>query len=303
MLNRYENGTVLWFDVVNPTSEEIRTLATEAKIPLELTGDLTTNSPHDSVDWQKGVFKLNLHFPVVKRTDMITPHEVKFIATKSALVTIRFEDIQSIEQFRKDFEIVSMLKRGDTSLSGARLLTTLLSRFYRGLDDKLDFLTSRLNDIDTEIFSGHEKEMVLEIAAVGRRLINFRQAVEAHEHILGQLYTASETAFNKQVQKEVLLLSERHLHIMRRLGRISGLLQELRETNNSLITTKQNEIMKTLTIMAFITFPLTLVSSMFGMNTISTPIVGTTNDFWIIVSFMSLGFTCFFVYFKYKRWI
>lgn len=303
MIHRFSNGTTTWYDLISPTSEEIRMLTTEAGIPVEHTGDLTSRTPHTDGYLGKDVIKLTLHFPFVKRTDLLIPHEVKFLATKNALITIHFEDIQAIESFQKDFEVVSMLKRAGKSLSGTQLLFTLLLRMYKGLDDKLDYLQARLQDIDAEIFNGREKEMVLEIANVGRRLISFRQSIEAHEQVLHSLASDTQKILSKAYLAEAERTEVQHRHIMRRLARILHALQELRETNNSLITTKQNETMKVLTIMAFITFPLTLVSSMFGMNTIATPIVGRANDFWIILSFMTFGFICFFMFFKYKRWM
>ena len=70
-----------------------------------------------------------------------------------------------------------------------------------------------------------------------------------------------------------------------------------------MLTTKQNETIKTLTIMAFITFPLTLFSSMFGMNTEGTPIIGHQYDFWIIIAVMCTVAVFFFAFFKYKKWM
>jgi magnesium transporter len=61
--------------------------------------------------------------------------------------------------------------------------------------------------------------------------------------------------------------------------------------------------MKTLTIMAFVTFPLTLVSSIFGMNTHYLPIVGLPGDFWIVTGTMLALAICFFLYFKRKGWL
>ena len=61
--------------------------------------------------------------------------------------------------------------------------------------------------------------------------------------------------------------------------------------------------MKILTIMAFITFPLTLFASMFGMNTHTTPIVGYPGDFWIILGIMVIVSAGLFSYFKYKKWM
>ena len=93
----------------------------------------------------------------------------------------------------------------------------------------------------------------------------------------------------KQVQSQILFLTE--------------IVTELRETNNSLVSTKQNEIMKVLTIMAFITFPLSLIASIFGMNTIDIPLVGQDGDFVIIMGIMGVSTLCMFAFFKYKKWI
>ncbi len=302
MITRHDSGSLVWYDVLSPDTDEIRTLAEECTLPPEYLTDLTSVTPNVTTTASKNAVKMVLDFPFVKRTDLTRPHQVKFIATKKALVTIRFEDIQSIDNFASDFEVHTLLHKKDR-LTGGHLLISLLLLMYRGLDDKLDYLTERLAVIDNEIFTGHEREMVKEIAEIGRRLVMFRQAVEAQGSALGMLYSALPNIFKTLAQEQVVILNEQYMHINRRLARTTLALQELRETNNSLITTKQNEIMKTLTIMAFVTFPLSLVSSIFGMNTIATPIIGTPGDFWIILAFMLTGFVSFFIFFWYKKWL
>jgi magnesium transporter len=89
---------------------------------------------------------------------------------------------------------------------------------------------------------------------------------------------------------------------MRRLAALTESASELRETNHALVSTKEGEVMKTLTIMAFVTFPLTLFSSLFGMNATHMPFMGRDYDFWIIVGIMVTIAISFFTYFRYKRW-
>jgi magnesium transporter len=79
-------------------------------------------------------------------------------------------------------------------------------------------------------------------------------------------------------------------------------LHELRETNNSLLTTKQNETMKVFTILAFVTLPLSLIASIFEMNTRYTPIIGLPFDFWIIIGGMAVMSIAMFSFFKFKKW-
>ena len=302
MIEKLTHQHLTWYDVVNPNAEEIRELVTLASIPLVFTDDLTSPTPHTEAVCVKGAVKITLDFPIVKRTDIKHPHEVKFIATKNTFVTIRFEDIQSIDQFKKDFEVISLLKRSNKKATSGHLMNTLLLRMYKSLDSKLDYLATGLQEIDATIFDEKEKEMVFKISGVGQRLIAFRHALGSHETALGELYTGITDAFGKEYQADVLALNEQYLHLIRRVDRQKQTLNELRETNNALLTTKQNEIMKTLTIIAFTTFPLTLFASVFGMNTRNMPFIGGPYDFWIIVGMMAIVSVGFFSYFKYKRW-
>ena len=61
--------------------------------------------------------------------------------------------------------------------------------------------------------------------------------------------------------------------------------------------------MKILTIMAFVTFPLSLIASIFGMNTSTLPVVGYEYDFWVIIGGMFMFTVIFFAFFKYKKWL
>ena len=109
--------------------------------------------------------------------------------------------------------------------------------------------------------------------------------------------------FGEQYIHNVKEISRRYQRLARRLRALSDTVDELRDTNIGILTTKQNEVMKILTIMAFITFPLTLFTSLFGMNTHTTPLVGQPGDFWIILSIMIVVSIGFFAFFKYMRWM
>jgi Mg2+ and Co2+ transporter CorA len=55
--------------------------------------------------------------------------------------------------------------------------------------------------------------------------------------------------------------------------------------------------------MAFVTFPLSLFASIFGMNTKTLPLAGFEGDFWIILGIMVAATIFFFAFFKHKRWL
>lgn len=301
MITRYLHNKISWLDVLSPTAEEIRLLIDECGIPLEFADDLTTMTPKTEVFSKKGFLKITLDFPIVKRTDINHPHEVKFLVTKKHFVTIRFEEIESLHRFGKEYEVLCMLS-GKEKASAETLFLTLLTRFYDAMYTKLDYLESKLKDIEEEIFNQHEEAMVYELSNVNRRLIAFMQTIDAHEDALGKLSSSMEKAFAKNHAVACDTILHQYKIVKRRLRALTGTFDNLRRTNDSLLETKQNGFMRIFTILAFITFPLTLFSSMFGMNTEHTPIIGAQFDFWIIVFIMICVSIGFFSFFRYKKW-
>ena len=303
MIERFNGGKLTWIDMVNPTSDEIREVMEEANLPPELVSDLSAPIPRSSAVAVGNVVKVTLDYPIVKRTDINHPHEIKLLATKTHLVSVHFEDIEAIHRFQKEFELLSILKNTKSKASGGHLLNAIMMFLYNSLNAKLDYLETKLVDVENEIFKGREKEMVFEISNISRRIISFKHVPATPAQVLDDLMELIETAFTKEHKTGVLEIHEQYLFLSSRVGTINETMDELRETNMALLTTKQNETMKILTILAFITFPLTLFTSMFGMNTSTTPIIGQPGDFWIIVGVMAVVSIGFFGYFKYKDWI
>ncbi|NCN52465.1 hypothetical protein GW943_01515 [Candidatus Parcubacteria bacterium] len=303
MIETYTQGTLTWVDVLNPTPDEVRALLETYQLPPSLLGDLAAPVPQSRALSIQGVIKVTMDFPIVKREDIERAHELKFLITKHALISVRYEDMGAIDQFKREFEVIGTLYKTNKHATGAHLFFALLRTLYNALDTKLDYLESKMNDIQREMFDNREKELVFVISKTSRRVLTFRQVLKTHERVFASLEDEVEECFGESVS---LGLAEEILHgemLTTRTHSLFEAFEELRETNFALLTTKQNQIMTVLTIMAFITFPLSLFTSMFGMNTTHTPILGHPNDFWIIVGIMTVVTIGFFGFFKYKKWM
>jgi magnesium transporter len=301
MIERFKHGSNVWIDLDKPTADEARDAMLEAKIPLELMGDVTTPTPRASVHSAGGVVKIMIDYPVVKRTDIERPHDIKFFVSKHALVTARYEDITAFHTWKKEFEMFELLGRTER-MHGGYIFAGLMNVLYDALTKKLDYIDTQIESIEREIFHEREKEMVLEISKVSRKLIAFKQALIAHGEVMRDARPRLISIFGTSFAATLDSLDDFYSHVMRRLEALTESASELRETNHALVDTKQNEIVKTFTIMAFVTFPLTLFSSLFSMNSEFTPIMGNRYDFWIVVAIMMTVAISFFLYFRYKKW-
>ncbi len=302
MITRYQYKNITWIDVLKPTLEEVREVVAEVAIPADFTSDLSVTVPHSESFANKGFLKVTLDFPVVHRTDMKQPHEIKFIVTKKHVVTFHYEEMEALHRFGKEFEVRCLLKGGKAT-NPPRLFVTLMNYLYESMYLKLDHLEAKLHDIEDGIFAAREREMVFEISDLTRRLIAFRQVLGGHDDALEYLAKHMHTAFGATYTEHVTEFKQHHEHLSRRLRALTSVVDDLHNTNLALLSTKENEIMKLLTIMAFVTYPLTLFTSTFGMNTINTPLVGSQFDFWIIIAIMVVVSLIFFGFFRYKGWL
>jgi magnesium transporter len=76
----------------------------------------------------------------------------------------------------------------------------------------------------------------------------------------------------------------------------------LEDTNESVISHRQNNVLRILTVVSVILLPLTLISGIFGMN-VHFPGFDTVWAFWTIAGVMlgtAIGLIAFF---RYKRWL
>ena len=246
-----------------------------------------------------------LHFPAFSRGhgEESDDQEVDFIIGKNILITTHYETINPLYKFTKLFETNATLEKVDIGDHAGYLFYYILRELYGYLEEELDAMDNALNNIEERIFHGYEKQMVFEISKVNRDLLNFKQATRPHQEVLESLEHAGVKVFGDTFAYHLRAISGEYYKIANFLESNKETLEELRKTNDALLNTKTNEIMKTLTIMAFVTFPLSLFASIFGMNTSYLPLVGLKHDFWIIIGIMLLATIGFFWFFRHNRWL
>lgn len=308
MLTRYTQHQLTWIDLVAPTPSEVRALMKEFELDPLIAEELLMPSFKPKVERRGDAIYVILHFPTLRvgapsgGASQRPEQEVDFIVGKHFLITTRYETIDPLHSFAKAFEVNSVLGRGGAS-HGGHLFAAMVRKLYEALSAECDNVHRHLQDIEERIFSGDERRMVLELSHTGRTIHDFRQSLLPHKEMLDSLEPTAARFFGAEYAFYARELMGVYQRVERSLVNLYDSLQELRETNNSLLNTKQNEIMKTLTVLAFLFLPLTFITGLFGMNTVNDPIIGSGGDFWILAGMMLALAVCFFIYFKHKRWL
>lgn len=302
MLTRYGQKDAVWIDLVQPTPTEVRSLMREFGIDPLIAEELLVPSYKPKVERRGEVVYAIFHFPLLRGLGERQEQEIDFVIGKQFLITTRYGTVDPLHALAQAFEVNTVLGRPMNHLNGGHLFTSMAKALYEALLTQSHTITRRLEDIEDRIFSGSERQMVIELSHTGRIIHDFRDALAPHREMLASLEPVSTRLFGPEFGYYLRDLLGTEERVERAVENLHNSLVELRETNNSLLSTKQNEVMKTFTVMAFIFLPLTFIGQLFGMS-LSVPLAENPYAFWMVLGVMcTVGFSIF-LYFKHKGWL
>lgn len=307
MIARHAYKNLVWVDLERPTAEEARKLMTEFNLHPLVAEELVDPTIRPKVEMHSGYIYLILHFPTVRRLrhkKEIEQQEVDFIIGKNFIITSRYDIVDPLHRFAKLFEVNSILERDGNGIGdhAGFLFFYMVSHLYTSLLREIETLNDSIQDIETRIFKGEEREMVMQISNVSRELLDFKRAINLHREVLASFEIAGRRFFGEDFNYYLKAISGEYYKVDNAARSSSELIAELRDTNNSLVSTKQNETMRILTIAAFLTLPASVVTSFFQIGARHMPIVGLPDD-WAIILGISLATTLLlFAIAKAKKW-
>ncbi|MEK7133938.1 MAG: CorA family divalent cation transporter [Patescibacteria group bacterium] len=302
MHSRYEHNGLVWIDLESPSRDEVHDIVDQFSIAPLIAEELLLPSTKPRVDFFKDYAYLVLHFPALRHSHKSREQEIDFIVGRNFLITTHYDTIDPLHKFSKVFEVNSMLEKSNLGHAGY-LLFYMLKNLYQAVEHELEYIQHDLSTIEEHIFSGHEVKMVESISIRSRDLLTLRQRIEPHREVLRDFEVGASNFFGAEFSPYLRAISDEYYRVHNHIMRATESLHELRETNNSLLTTKQNETMRVLTIMALLTFPLALFVAIFDINATSNPIIGLPYDFWIIVGSVFTAGAGMLWYFRYKKWL
>ena len=305
MIKKYKNNSVTWIDVEDPTIEEVKSLMDEYDINPDIARELQLPTYKEKILPYKDYLYMVLHFPALRHThrDETTEQEIDFIVGENFIITTRYEPIDALERFVKTFELNNILKKGLMEDNAGHVLYYMIKELYRAMSDEVDSINDTLKQIEKHIFKGKEKEMVTKISEANRDLISFNHTLLTHRDVLASLKDSGSKLFDRSFVENFLVIINEYHRIEKVLLNNIDFLRELRNTNDSLLASKQSETMKLLTVITFIALPFSIVSGLFTTNAVNTPIIKHPNDWQIIFIIELVSVVIFFIFAKLRRWI
>jgi len=306
-ISSYQHNNFFWHIVDKPTKKQLDWL--KGNFDFEEQDILECMPPIQRpklVDRGRYIF-LILLFPFYdKETGKIRPSEVDFFTDSEKIILVHSGELKPLLDLQTEAE--KNPEFGKKYLSnGSFLLYEILNRLLHGCFPMLNHISQDIDNIELNALNVFEKKLsiITEILRIKTNIVNFRKAMQAHKSIISKLIKISEKFYpSNRLHNYFANLVNHTKDIWDFLENYKDTINAVHETHESLMSHRQTEIMKTLTVISVIVFPLTLFAAIFGMNTMNAmPIINSKYNFWYVIIFMILGAASMLLIFKKKKWL
>lgn len=301
---------VVWLDLESPTDEEVTGLIKRYGLHPLVGEELKRSSALAKIDFYKDYIFVVLTLPVRVRSGAgsgmheIVDREIDFVIGKNFLITSRTDTIEQLEYFGKIFEANAILNKDEKIEHAGYLFYYMVKRIYAGMVEDLENIRDSLIAAETRIFKGEERRMVEVLSGLSRELIDIKQTVRIHREIWEEMVKrANKDFFGDDFTSYIHDMRDEFNVIHELIVNARELLTDLRETNDSLLGTKQNETIKMLTLITVIFYPATFIAAAFTVPAAYVPIIENENGWATLMIFMALVTGGVWWYVKKRRWI
>lgn len=297
-------GRVTWVNIVHPTPadvDELRKLYPYIH-PLNLE-DVQSHMERPKIDEDEEYLFLVMHFPQWDAQKVLSrPREVDFFVGRGYVVTVHENDLKPLVSLwnqcqRDEEECEKILGRGSNHV------------LYVIIDQLVDYITPILRKVDgnirrieEDIFTADTRKVIRDISVVRRDVIALRRIIRQQVPVVELLERIDHPIIHDDLEEYFGDIAD-HLYKARDIiDENYEIITSLADTVDTLASHRINEVMRILTVISVIMLPLTLISSIYGMN-VALPFGEHPNGFLIISLMMIFLAVALLWYFRRRGWL
>lgn len=295
------SGVSLWVDLADPTSQELEILRTVFHFHELAIEDAMAEMHQPKIESYGDYLYLILHGIDFRDSEhCFNTQDVDFFLGEQYLVTVHPGISRSIGSMR------DVCRRNSRVLAEgpAALLHRIVDSMVDNYRPEVDKLAERLDALETEIFERPNAKLARDILVFKADVSSLRRVVLPQRDAVGRLarrefpFISESLAYRfRDVHDNLIRLVDEAVFFQ---DRVTSLL----DAHLSMVSNQLNGVVKVLTIIATIFMPLTVLTSMWGMN-VSLPHLpgGDGVQFWWVLALMLLLGGGMLGYFRSRRWL
>ncbi len=296
------HNKISWQNFANPDYADLNFMEKEVGVSPLVLKDLLGLNKRPKIEEYGSYLLLVIHFPVFNEaTRQTTPTELDFIITNSSVFTVYQNSNPVLEKIFADLQ-QDERRQEEYFQSPGWLLFCILDRLIDSCLPMLDHIHEKIAGIEHEVFEGHERAMLKEIAIVKRDIIDFRQTIKPQRSVLELLAKKTDRFFKNEspdILAQEVIGSE--VRVWNVLESHKEMIEAIEKTNEGLLSYQINRVMHILTFFSIVLFSLTFIAGFFSMGILegSRPFFGLSG----IIGIMLLTVALILFIFKKKKWL
>ena len=297
-------GDLTWVNIERPTERETKYLAENYPFhPLDL-DDCLSRIQRPKIDEYKDYLFLVFHFPVFsKEARVTTPGQLSVFIGQNYLITLHKGELKPLVKLFKECQIDEESRQEHFSQGPGYLLYRIIDRLVDYCLPILNKIGNNIEQVEDNIFSRHRLPRAIEdISLLRRDVIAFRRIIWPMRAVIGSLEPKVRRFTKIDLAVYFGDMVDHADRIWDGLDEYKEIIEGLNDTHDSLANNRTNEVMRILTIVATIFFPITLVASIWGMN-IPLPFQHSSYSLLYIILIMAGIIGGMLYFFRRRRWI
>ena len=295
----WEKDSLVWVDLDDPSEFESEILIELFNFhPLAIEDCLNDSSEPKIDDYEDHLF-LVVHAVNGRSAEELKTIELDIFVSKNYVVTFHKQPVQSISQFRD-----LLAKKSDTFMTEGSdmLLHTILDRLVDRYLPVIADQERKIDIIEEKIFSENKDNVLPSILKIQKDVIYLKRIIAPQQETVGNL-SRSARSFIKP--KNMVYFKDIYDHLFRyyqMTEQLHSLLTGILQVYFSHVSTKLNEVIKTMTVIATIGIPPTVIASIYGMNFKHMPELYWEWGYFFSLGLMTLSSAIILIYMKIKKW-
>lgn len=295
------SGVTVWVDLSDPEAEEHRILSDVFKFHELAVEDAVSEIHHPKVDSYGDYLHVILHgIDFRAREHCFRTQDVDFFLGAQYLVTVHPGVSRSVGKLRE------MCQRNDHVLGEgpAALLHRIVDAMVDNYRPEIDALADRLDDLEDQVFERPNPQLARSILDFKRDIASLRRVVQPQRDVVGRLARREFSLISEPLSYRFRDVYDHLVRLADEVVFFQDRVTSLLDAHLSTVSNQLNGVMKVLTIIATLFMPLTVLTSMYGMN-VDLPHLpgGPASQFWWVLAIMLALSFAMLAWFRHKRWI
>jgi len=293
-------SSLVWIDIQDLTDDEADFLVMTFRFhPLAIEDCMGDYIRPKREDYDDHMFIIIDSLTFNAKDDEYIPVNLNCFLSKNYIITIAPKRIREIEVISHNSSVLEKIFSNGTDYILYSIMDRIVDKYFTFLRD----VSIKLDDIEDCIAAEELKEIQEKIFDARKDIMTLRRHISPQRDILTYFKLVENPYIHKKNQAYFRDVLDHASRVMDALAQNREILNWAMDSYRSEISSKTNDIMKVLSIVATMMLPLTLITGIYGMNFRILPGSENNNGFWLIVLVMLLLSGGMILYFKKKKWI